>query len=54
VNAVACVIVTCDGPAVCVVDERLLRRRTRRIGEVRLAEICEALRTAAAQDRRDR
>lgn len=47
----SCVIVTCDGPSVAIVDDLLLTKPTRRIEEDRLAEILAELRAAAAQDR---
>lgn len=49
-TASACIVVTCDGPAIAIVDDALLRARTREIDPDRLAAICVELRTASAQD----
>lgn len=46
-----CIVVTCHGPSVMVIDDLMLTRPTRKIDEDRLAGICSELRTAALRDR---
>lgn len=46
-----CIVITCHGPSVMVVDDLMLAKPTRRIAEDTLAGICSELRTAALQDR---
>jgi hypothetical protein len=46
-----CIVITCHGPSVMIVDRELIARPTRRYSPDRVGHILDELRTAAAQDR---
>lgn len=46
-----CIVITCDGPSVALVDDLLLTKPTRPIDERRLEALLAEIRAATAQDR---
>jgi len=47
----ACIIITCEGPSVTIIDCMILAKPTRRYPPDRIEHILDEVRIAAAQDR---